>query len=186
MSYYRELIYHVACSLNGMIAGVQDNLDLFFSPRLCEGPHVDDFLKQIKNYQTVLMGRRTYEAGYAFGLQPGQIAYPGREHLVFSSQIRLPADSLVQVFDGDAVRHVRMLKHQPGGPIWLCGGGALAGSLYQAGLIDRLILKLNPVVLGRGVSLLGECMQTAGTGSLKKYQAYDNGVILLEYQLNNS
>jgi dihydrofolate reductase len=57
----------------------------------------------------------------------------------------------VHVIDRDALERVRELKNQPGRDIWLRGGGTLAGVLAPE--IDRLILKVSPVVLGAGVPL---------------------------------
>lgn len=33
------------------------------------------------------MGRKTYEFGYKFGLEPGQPAYPHMEHYIFSENL---------------------------------------------------------------------------------------------------
>ena len=41
------------------------------------------------------------------------------------------------------------------GKLWLCGGGKLAGSLIEHQLIDQLVLKINPVMIGTGIPLFG-------------------------------
>lgn len=48
------------------------------------------------------------------------------------------------------------LKQGEGGAIYLCGCGELAGALLSAGLIDRLILKKAPIVIGEGVRIFGD------------------------------
>lgn len=44
------------------------------------------------------------------------------------------------------------MRQQDGADIWLCGGGALASRLIDE--IDRLVLKVNPVLLGSGIPLV--------------------------------
>jgi riboflavin biosynthesis pyrimidine reductase len=61
------------------------------------------------------------------------------------------------------------------GDVYLCGGGALAGSLLDAGLIDRLVLKVNPLVFGRGARRVA-CVLTPS-------RACDSGVTLLRHDV---
>lgn len=39
--------------------------------------------------------------------------------------------------------------------IWLVGGGAINGQMLQAGLIDRIVLRVFPIFLGQGIPLFG-------------------------------
>ncbi|PKL30446.1 MAG: dihydrofolate reductase, partial [Spirochaetae bacterium HGW-Spirochaetae-10] len=55
----RKLIYHVAVTVDGFIARKNGSVDGF----LMQGDHVDAYLEHLKDYDTVVMGRRTYEAG---------------------------------------------------------------------------------------------------------------------------
>lgn len=178
----RNLIYDVAASLDNYIAHSNGSIDGF----LTEGEFVTDFLERIKSYGAVLMGRKTYEWGYAFGLQKGQPAYtqvnPDLMNYIFSSSITFEPGELIDVVNGNEADFVRQLKAQDGKPIWLCGGGELAGKLLDAQLIDRLTVKLNPVVLGEGIRLFGPS-QTKVKLQLIDSTPYDNGLVLLNYQL---
>ncbi|MGW8316802.1 MAG: hypothetical protein ACWGNV_14460 [Bacteroidales bacterium] len=42
------------------------------------------------------MGRKTYELGYKFGLEPGQLPYPHMKHVIFSRILKFehPAKGL--------------------------------------------------------------------------------------------
>jgi dihydrofolate reductase len=173
----RELVYDVAVSLDGFIAGAGGDVSSF----LYEGPHVVDYNARLAGYETVVMGRATYELGYAFGLAPGARAYPHMRHLIFSTTLRLPGDA-VEVTGEAPAKRLAELKRGPGGPIYLAGGGALAGALYAAGAIDRLVLKVNPIVLARGVALFGG-QSGRVAARLDATRRYDNGVILAEYSL---
>lgn len=145
----REIIYDVATSLDGFIAGPDDDVSAFPA----EGDHVAAYQARLERYATAIMGRRTYEFGYRFGLQPGARAYPHMDHHVFSRSLELPEGSEVSVVRDGWRERVEALRAARGGPIYLCGGGILAGWLANEGLIDRLRLKINPLVLGAGVPL---------------------------------
>ncbi|MEJ3657410.1 dihydrofolate reductase family protein [Actinomycetes bacterium KLBMP 9759] len=173
----RRVVYHVATSVDGFIARADGSFEGF----LFEGEHLPDFLASLTDdYDTVLMGRTTYEAGYAFGAKPGDPSYTEFKlvNYVFG-KLDLPSDEQIHFVDGDAAKTVAELKEQPGKDIWLCGGGVLARSILDAGLLDEVILKVNPVWLGKGVPLFG------GDGplalSLVEARTYGNGVGLLRY-----
>ena len=174
----RNLIYDVATSIDGFIAGPGDDISMF----PVEGDHVADYLERLARYDTVVMGRRTYEFGYGFGLQPGKRAYPNMDHHIFSQSIDLPGDSEVTVVRDNAIGHLSALKHADGSEIYLCGGGGFAGFLMGHGLIDQLRLKIAPVVVGSGIPLFGGAAQTAGfvPGATTRYS---NGVVYAVYDL---
>ena len=48
---------------------------------------------------------------------------------------------------------MRKLKKQPGKDICVMGGGELAHSLFEAGLIDEVGFNIHPVLLGSGIPL---------------------------------
>lgn len=124
----RELVYHVATSIDGFIAHDDDSIDGF----LMEGPHTDDYLAALRDdYDAVVMGRRTYEWGYAYGAEPGEPAYEPfglANHIVSRT---LPFDSRpgFEVIRADPAARVAGIKRQDGAAIYLCGGSQLAGLL---------------------------------------------------------
>lgn len=70
-------------------------------------------------------------------------------------------DDYVELVRENAVNVTRTLKQQEGKAIWLCGGGSLASTLLAEDLIDRLIVKLNPVIFGKRIPIFsGDCRQT--------------------------
>ncbi|MBD2756663.1 dihydrofolate reductase family protein [Spirosoma validum] len=178
----RKLIYDVAASFDNFIAHSDGSIDGF----LTEGEFVADFLERIQSYGAVLMGRKTYEWGYAFGLQKGQPAYtqvnPDLKNYIFSTSVTFEPGDLIDVVSDNEIDFVQQLKAEDGKPIWLCGGGELAGKLLDAQLIDELTVKLNPVVLGDGIRLFGSS-QTKVNLHLIDSKPYDNGLILVKYQL---
>lgn len=174
----RSVCYDVAVSVNGFIAGPEEDISGF--PQ--EGDHVQAYFKRLESYDAVIMGRRTYEFGYRFGLEPGRRAYPHMEHYIFSRSLAVPAESEVEVVRDDWVDTVRRLKEADGGDIYLCGGGSFAGLLLSHGLVDRLRLKVAPVVLPGGVALFDEIADTARL-TLTDVTRHESGVAYLSYDL---
>jgi len=162
----RKLVYYVATTLDGFIAG-PDRGDPSGQEYFPISPDLVEFI--VANYpetlptparralsidgpalafDTVLEGRHSYEIGLAVGLAN---AYPHLRHIVFSRSIAASPDPAVEVVNSDPVEFVRKLKSEPGRDIWLVGGGKIAAALLPE--IDRLILKQSPFVIGSGVPL---------------------------------
>src|SRR5262249_14763547 len=107
-----------------------------------------DFWKTI---DTVLMGRKTYEVALRSG--QGGAGYPGVKTYVFSRTLMGVSGGDVTLIREDAGEFVRDLKGQAGKDICLMGGGELARSLFEAGLIDEIGFNIHPVLLGSGIPL---------------------------------
>lgn len=147
-----KLIYDVSVSIDGYISGPDGDVSQY--PH--SSPMVDDYFERLSGYTIAVMGRATYEFGYAFGLKAGANPYPNMRSIVLSRSITLPDDTAVEIIRTEACEFVRDLKKDETGSIYLCGGGALAGSLARAGLIDELHLKRPHILLGGGTRLFGE------------------------------
>src|SRR5690242_6230737 len=94
---------------------------------------------------SVLMGRRTYEAAVRQGMR----AYPKLRNYVVSRTLRQEDFPEVTILGESAEETIAELRQTPGKDIWLCGGGMLFRSLLGARLIDTVELGLSPVLLGR-------------------------------------
>lgn len=171
-----KLKYHVACTVDGFIAHEDHSIDGFVS----EGEHVVDYLETLKNdYDIVLMGRRTYEFGFQFGVTN---PYPWLKQYVFSRTMERSPDPNVELVSKEITGFVAELKKGTGKDIYLCGGADLAGRLFAEGLIDEVVLKLNPVLFGSGIPLFSGGAKQVDlelTGS----KTYGNGVVLLNYRV---
>ncbi|MEM8540227.1 MAG: dihydrofolate reductase family protein [Pseudomonadota bacterium] len=169
----QSLIYDVAVSIDGYIAGANADVSLFAH----EGAVVEDYHARMADYKVAIMGRKTYEFGYQFGLKPGDNPYPSMQTIVFSNSVSLPDDSTVAKVSSDLPSEIESLKVSAKGPIYLCGGGEFAGNLLSLGLIDKIILKRAPILLGTGTRLFGKY---AASQSLKciSHKQYDSGYVL--------
>ncbi len=170
-----EVTYYVAASLDGFIARSDGSFDEF----PWDEEVVRDFLADIQDFDTVLMGRRTYQVA----LDEGETnPYPGRRQVVFSRTLKTSPDVGVEIVSDDVVSFVADLRSQPGARIWLCGGGEIATLLAEAGLIDRMVVKLNPMIFGSGIPLM---RRPSGITRLRleRSKSYDSGIIFLSYRV---
>jgi dihydrofolate reductase len=141
----RRLRYQVAVSLDGFIAGPNGEYDWIVSD-----PSVD-FAALFKEFDTALMGRKTYDV---IAAQGGKGAMPGLDVVVFSRTMAAAEYPGVRILNDDPAKIVAELKEKRGRDIWLFGGGELFRSLLDAGLVDTVEVALNPVLLGEGIPLL--------------------------------
>src|SRR5262249_30029429 len=82
---------------------------------------------------------------------------------------------------GDILAEVARLKETPGGDIGTTGSCALVRSLMSAGLVDRLQLLAHPIVLGKGMRLFGDGLESIRM-KLVEERHYTSGVVLLSYE----
>lgn len=189
----RKLVYLVASTIDGFIAEPSraDPSGTVFrlsgdhaEPLMHEYPEmVPTHLRSVvgvaemenRHFDTVVEGRVSYMGGVAQGVPN---AYRHLRHYVFSSTLTGAADPEIQL-SGHPVAKIRELKaEQSSKDIWLCGGGALAGTLRDE--IDEVHLKLNPVSIGSGAPLFD------GDFRIDRYtvvstRVFDSGVVLLRY-----
>lgn len=173
----RKLKYYVAVTVDNYIASKDGSFDAF----LAEGEHVTDYLESFKWFDVVLMGRKTYEVGLKDGVTN---PYPTMKQYVFSRTMKASPDENVELVSENIVELVRELKNETGKDIYLCGGADLATTLFAENLIDEIILKLNPVLLGSGIPLFSGVIKQTDL-ELTDSKIYGNGVVLLFYRVKH-
>jgi dihydrofolate reductase len=82
---------------------------------------------------------------------------------------------------GDTADAVRKLKQTEGRDLLIQGSSTIYAPLIKAGLIDRLITMVFPVILGGGKSIF-DGPTGAGALRLVKHVVSDKGVAFLEYE----
>lgn len=176
----RKIDYYVATSLDGYICGPNEDIRGFNFQQ--ESGGVSKYLNDLKNYDTVIMGRKTYEFGYKFGLKPGDLAYPHMKHYIFSNNLKIEnPNQELQVCSLD-LEIINDLKNEKGTNIYLCGGGQFSQWLLESKQIDRLIIKLNPFIQGEGIKIFNTTSKIYEL-NLTENEVYDGGLMINTYEI---
>lgn len=163
-----------AMSLDGYIAGPNGEYDwIVIDPEI-------DFAGLMKQFDTFLIGRKTFDAMGRMGSQSKSTR--GVENIVCSRTLKQSDFPGIRI-EPDAARLVTELRPKPGKDIAIFGGGELFGSLLAAGLVDRVEMSLIPVLLGSGIPMLPAPAARA-TLKLRSQRVYQKtGTIGLEYEV---
>lgn len=167
----RRVRYQVACSLDGYIAGPRDEFD-WITPE-----PTFDFDALYAQFDTLLMGRRTYEIVRAAGED-----WPGKQVIVASRTLQAADAPDVEIVRDGLEERVRALRAEPGRDIWLYGGGRLFSQLLAWDLVDTVELAVIPILLGGGVPVLAPA-KVRRPLALTRHRAYPSGMLLIEYDV---
>lgn len=186
-----RLTYFVASTVDGYIAGPEGQHDFF----PFEGDHMKALFEEFpetlpvhvrkqlglpavqKHFDTVIMGRRTYEPALSLGIED---PYAPLRTFVFSRSLPPRVNGALQITPDDPLSTVRALKRESEARIWLCGGASLASQL--AAEIDEVIVKLNPRLAGAGVRLLDGKFNPQNL-ALRTHRVFNSGVLFLSYDV---
>jgi dihydrofolate reductase len=169
----RRILYSVAMSLDGFIAGPQGEYDW-----IPNEPEID-WKAFSARFDTVLMGRKSYEAASSSGY-----GMPGMKTYVFSRTLPPGRQKKKVTIVGDDLDNViSELRRTPGKEIWLFGGGELFRSLLDRGHVDIVEIGLVPVLLGGGIPFLPNPASRARL-RLTEHRLYTKtGIMMLTYEV---
>ena len=171
----RKIRYGVAMSLDGYIAGPNGEADWIL---------IDSefsFAELWAQFDTLLMGRRTYEAATA---RLGEASFEGRKTLVVSRTLRQADHPRVTILSELSRDWLKALCAQSGKDIWLMGGGKLFRLLLEMGAVDTVELSVIPILLGGGVPLLPHPAQQTKL-TLSGHKIYRSGLVSLIYDVQH-
>ncbi|HEV7331573.1 MAG TPA: dihydrofolate reductase family protein [Flavisolibacter sp.] len=165
----RKLVAGFAASVDGYIEGPDGGYDwIIIDEKL-------DFSAEMKRFDTLFFGRRSYEAAKAMFDKPSA----GITNFVFSNTLT-EVDKNFILLSGDIHLKVETLKQQEGKDIAVYGGANLLASLLNLQLVDELSISFIPVLLGAGkpmVDLLHEKVWLRFNNSRR----YQNGTLVVNY-----
>jgi dihydrofolate reductase len=172
----RRLRYQVASSLDGFIATPNGGYDwIVMDPAI-------DFKALYNEFDTAVMGRKTYEVGKSQG---ASMAMPGIDAIIFSRTLAAAEHPGYRIVNENPVDVVRARKAESGRDIWLFGGGELFRTLLDAGLVDTVELAVMPVLLGAGIPVLPPgASATLVLSDVKRLAT--SGIVVLAYSVSGS
>jgi len=167
-----ETVLYIATSLDGRIAGPDD--DLSWLSRYADVDY--DFDAFFAGIGAIIEGRRTYDIEQRIGWQ-----LPRKVPTFVLTRAAPPAPRDNVVFTNDAPSSVLATARRScgDGAIWIVGGADVARQYLDLGLVDRLVLSLVPVILGAGTPLFanGNRVELA----LCETRTFDRGLVQLTY-----
>ncbi len=161
-------------SLDGYIARPNDEFDW-----IPEDPDLD-FEDLFGQFDTLLVGRRTYEVMQKSG---DTSIFDSMKVYLFSKTLTKDAPPGITIIGDDWEKTVSSLRNESGKNIWLFGGGRLFQSLLGAKLVDAVEIAVVPVLLGAGIHMLPPPIPTESL-KLTGHRSYEkSGIVFLEYDL---
>lgn len=170
----QKIRYNVAMSLDGYISGPNGEADW-----IMPDPEVD-FAALWAQFDTGLMGRKTYDAAKA---RLGEAAFSGMKVAVVSRTMKQSDHPNIAVISELTHERIKALRSQSAKDIWLFGGGELFRSLLEMDEVDMVEVSVMPILLGNGIKLLpSPAAQTKL--NLSSQKIYRSGIVSLAYEVS--
>jgi dihydrofolate reductase len=168
----RHVVLGLGISLDGYIARPDGAVDFLFMPK---DYSMAEFFAAV---DTVIMGRKTYEASLKMG---GVFAAPGWKTYVCSRSLTAgERDGLVFTRQTPTAL-VEEIREGKGKDIWLMGGGEIAREFLNADLVDELHIGVVPVLIGAGIPLFPPGFPQREFELLEN-RSFSKGMISLKYR----
>jgi len=170
----KKVIVYIAASLDGYIAGPNDDMS-FLSLVEQEGEDYGyaDFIKTV---DTVIMGRKTYD--WVMSHMP-EFPHADKTAYIITRTPR-PDVGKTSFYTGNLPELISRLKSEDGKTIFIDGGAEIVNELLQAGVIDELIISVIPVLVGNGVRLFNDNRPVQQL-KLQSAKQFESGLMQLHY-----
>jgi dihydrofolate reductase len=139
-----KTIMQPAISLDGFIAKLDGDSYSWVNPN-DEARYQD----VVERCGCVLVGRKTYEE-YIDDFK----AYKSVTVYVCTNSHPKDKES-VKYISGDPQELLKTIEQDGFSEVVICGGGEINGLFASAGLVDEIVVSMQPVVLGEGIPLFG-------------------------------
>jgi len=190
----RKLKLQVNMSIDSYIAGPNGEMDWM----------VWNWDDKLKNYvyelnepvDTILLGRKMTDGFVSYWLdvmtKPDDPSSIDRSHVfakkmidtpkvVFTKTLKKSQWANTDIATGDLTDEISNLKSLKGKDMIVYGGASFDSSLIRAGLIDEFHLFINPVAIGKGMTIFKD-LNEIQKFNLVKSVAFDCGIVELHYE----
>jgi len=179
-----KLIVFNLSSLNGFFKGPNNEIDWFTIDQ-----EFHDFTsEQLNTASGLVFGRLTYDLMAAYWPTPMATQMNPRvaekmnslPKYVFSRKLKELHWENSQLLHGDISKEIQGIKENTDKNLLIFGSGNLCQSLITHGLIDEFRILINPIVLGKGVSMFPENLPPKKLALIHS-RVFGNGNVLLSY-----
>ena len=169
-----DIVYYVATSLDGYIADADGGVD-WLNQYMDTG---EDYGYPVfyASVEGIVMGSHTYE----FALKYAPKTEPDRPTWVFTTRDLPVSHSRVTLTSEDPKTVVKSIEDSGLKSVWLMGGGKIAGSFRQDGLISRYMIAVIPIILGDGIPLF-DGPRRRDPLKLTDSKVFPTGIVMLTY-----
>jgi dihydrofolate reductase len=176
----------LATTLDGFVADNNGGMDWI----IMGDERADYMVEAIKNADTLMMGRYTYQGFVSWRDVPNNPdaseaektigeQFNAMKKIVFSKSLEKADWQGTTILRDIVPEEIQELKAESGKGIRLDGSISILQQLTKLGLIDEYRLMVHPVVLGSGKPLFEERVDLELIGS----EQFASGVMVLTYQL---
>ena len=174
----RKVILYIAMSLDGFIAGKNDEIDWLDS--IDHGKNDYGYSEFTSNVDTYIVGKRTYDV--VLELTEGVFQQAEQYDCYVITRTPKEPENGVTFYSSDIKDLIDQLKSRPGNNIYCDGGGKVASMLLEHNLIDEFIITVFPKLLGDGIRLFPGANMNTITLETVNSEKFDNGIVQLHYR----
>ena len=189
----RKLKLHVAISIDGCIAGPNnemDWIDFTWNDKLRE---YEDRLHE--PVDTIILGTKmtnefiSYWSNVMNKPEDPEHSFAKKmmetPKIVFTKTLNKSELPNTKIATGDLKDEITKLKSQEGGDIIVYGGASFDSSLIKENLIDEFYLFINPVAIGNGKTIFKDLKEISKFNLIESI-AFDSGTVLLHYEVKKN
>lgn len=186
----RTLKLQMQTSIDGFIASPNGEMDWL------EHHWTDDIKKVVhsitQNVDTIVLGRKLAEGFIPHWTaeledidpEEGAEIFVNTPKVVFTKTIENSSWENTTLAKGPLREEIMELKHREGKDMIVYGGCEFVSALIKDRLIDELFLFVNPMALGKGLSIFSN-LEIYQHYHIAQVQKFDCGIVLLNYQLKH-
>jgi dihydrofolate reductase len=185
----RKLRLQVQMSVDGCIAGPNGEMDWMVG--LLDDEIIKYAYKITEPVDTILLGRKMTDIFISTWLdvmnKPADPwnAFAKRmieiPKVVFTKTLAKSRWINTDIATGNFIEEVSKIKSQNGGDIIVYGGASFDSSLIKEKLIDEFYLFINPVAIGKGMTIFKD-LNEIRKYTLMESKAFECGIVLLRYE----
>ena len=184
----RKLKLQVQMTVDGYVAGLNGEMDWVTDNWDNE---LNEYVREITEpVDCIILGRKLAQSFIPFWASKpkGEEAeaieiFNNKAKVVFTKTLEKSEWDNTVLAKGNLAEEITKLKNQEGKDIIVYGGATFVSALIKEGLVDELHLFINPIAIGKGMTIFKE-IQLNQKYKLLKSKSFECGIVAISYQLD--